>query len=64
MSNNNQNRFEVFIESETGWLKHLENGVIRDKSTGVLYFVTQVRGQGVGVTPLLDQTGKPIIDKD
>lgn len=37
--------------------------VIRDNETGVLYLMQQER-YGAGLTPLLDQDGKPLIDKD
>jgi len=37
--------------------------VIRDNETGVLYLMQQ-EGYGAGLTALLDQDGKPLIDKD
>lgn len=36
--------------------------VIRDNETGVLY-MTQQEGYGVGLTVMLDQEGKPLVDK-
>lgn len=37
--------------------------VIVDKETGVNYLYVN-RGSGGGLTPLLDQDGKPIVTKD
>jgi len=38
--------------------------IIKDNETGVLYFRTEGSNMyGVGLTPLLDVDGKPIIDK-
>jgi len=39
-----------------------EGKVIRDKETGVLYYFFKYYNGG-GITPLIDQDGKPIIDK-
>lgn len=37
--------------------------VIRDNETGVLYMVHQA-GYGMGLTVMVDQEGKPLVDKD
>ena len=37
--------------------------VIRDNETGVLYMVHQ-EGYGMGLTVMVDQEGKPLVDKD
>lgn len=36
--------------------------VIRDNETGVLYMLHQ-EGFGIGLTAMLDQEGKPLVDK-
>ena len=35
--------------------------IIKDKETGVLYYLANI-GNGVGLTPLLGSDGKPIIE--
>jgi len=35
--------------------------IIKDSETGVSYLVTM--GNGIGITPLLDADGKPLVDK-
>jgi len=35
--------------------------IVKDKETGVLYYLANV-GNGVGLTPLLGSDGKPIIE--
>lgn len=37
--------------------------VIRDNETGVLYMMQQ-EGYGAGLTVMVDQEGKPLVDKD
>lgn len=37
--------------------------VIRDNETGVLYMLHQ-EGYGAGLTVMVDQDGKPLIDED
>lgn len=37
--------------------------VLRDNETGVLYLMHQL-GYGLGLTPLLDADGKPLLDED
>ena len=39
------------------------NKVIRDNETGVLYLSHQA-GYGVGLTVMVDQEGKPLVDKN
>ena len=59
-SSKRDKRFEV-VKSET--IK-LGSGamILRDKLTGVLYLYVG-SGYGGGLTPLLDNAGKPVIDK-
>lgn len=57
MSKNN--RFEI-VYQETG-LKS-EKTIYVDKETGVNYLFISA-GYGAGLTPLLDETGKPVITK-
>ena len=54
-----KDRFEV-IYQETG-LKS-EKTILVDKETGINYLFI-ASGFGVGLTPLLDKDGKPIITK-
>lgn len=53
-------RFEIMLEEGLGLTKQAI--ILRDKDTGVqyLFFMT---GYGGGLTPLLDQDGKPVVDK-
>lgn len=53
------NRFEVALK------EHIGGGtlkIIRDNETGVQYLVSSGIG-GSGMTPLLDENGKPIVIK-
>lgn len=52
-------RFEI-IENQ-GFEPTYE--VIRDNETGVLYMAYN-SGFGVGITALVDQNGKPLVDND
>lgn len=54
-----KDRFEV-IYQETG-LKS-EKTILVDKETGINYLFI-ANGFGVGLTPLLDENGKPVITK-
>ena len=38
--------------------------VLKDKETGVLYYMVQAQNNGgIGLTPLIDEKGNPIVDK-
>ncbi len=52
-------RFEK-VYDQSGWAGSMY--VWRDRVTGVHYLVATA-GQGGGITPLLDENGKPIIFK-
>ncbi|GEN83441.1 hypothetical protein SLU01_17530 [Sporosarcina luteola] len=54
-----EKRFEV-IEKQ-GKLEQFQ--VIRDNVTGVLY-MSHAAGYGMGLTVLVDQEGKPLVDID
>ncbi|GIN73004.1 hypothetical protein J14TS2_34790 [Bacillus sp. J14TS2] len=55
----NEKRFEeVYTQGKLKVTK-----VIRDNETGVLYMLHQ-EGYGAGLTVMLDQEGKPLVDKD
>ncbi|MFD1453439.1 MULTISPECIES: DUF6440 family protein [Oceanobacillus] len=53
------NRFEeVYTQGKMKVTK-----VIRDNETGVLYMLHQ-EGYGAGLTVMVDQDGKPLVDKN
>ena len=52
-------RFEI-IEKQ-GKLEQFQ--IIRDNQTGVLY-MTHIAGTGMGLTVMVDQEGKPLVDVD
>lgn len=53
------NRFEV-IEKQG---KMTQFQTIRDNQTGVLY-MSYAQGYGLGLTVMVDQEGKPLVDTD
>lgn len=53
------NRFEI-IEKQG---KMVEFKIIRDNQTGVLYMAHSA-GAGSGLTVMVDQEGKPLVDVD
>ncbi|GAA0320431.1 DUF6440 family protein [Oceanobacillus sp. FSL W7-1293] len=53
------NRFEEVYSQ--GKMKNTK--IIRDNETGVLYMLHQ-EGYGAGLTVMVDQEGKPLVDKD
>ena len=55
-----ENRFEIVEKS--GSLFNNVYQVIVDKQTGVNYLFIK-EGYGAGLTPLIDENGKPIITK-
>lgn len=59
MARNNK-RF-VWVKQDHGFLMNV--GVIVDTTTGVNYLFAQ-RGDVGGLTPLLDENGKPIVTKN
>ena len=54
-----ERRFEVVYQEKN--LLH-EKTIYADKETGVNYLFIST-GYGAGLTPLLDETGKPVITK-
>ncbi len=60
MSVKNAGRFETVEKSKA--LGEVNAKVIKDKITGVHYLFV-LDGYGGGLTPLLDENGKPIIEK-
>lgn len=55
-------RFIVVLKEGNGLKEEGVRQIIVDKETGVNYLVLK-SGYGLGITPLLDQDGKPIITK-
>ena len=57
----NNDRFkEVSASTNAMYGRHF---VLKDTETGVLYYMVQAKNNGgVGLTPLLDVDGKPIIE--
>lgn len=49
---------EVYTQGKLRVIK-----VIRDNETGVLYMSNQ-EGYGTGLTVMVDQEGKPLVDRD
>ena len=56
-------RFEVVYEQEDGILSVETKKILVDKVTGVNYLFVK-SGYGGGLTPLLDENGKPIVTKN
>ena len=58
----NISRFEIKVDG--GSLSSKKHSIVRDKETGVLYYVIEntVKG-GIGITPILDDNGKPVVEK-
>lgn len=54
------NRFVVALREGTSLKSDGLRQILVDKKTGVNYLVV-TSGYGLGVTPLLDQDGKPIV---
>jgi len=54
------NGFEVINNNDPGTVKSIST--VRDKQTGVQYLLV-IHEYGSGLTPLLDNEGKPIIDE-
>ena len=57
-----ENRFEV-VYSEGNALTSVGTIILVDKETGVHYLFTK-SGYAGGVTPFLDQEGKPVVTKE
>lgn len=38
--------------------------VVTDTKTGVVYLVARKGNDGIGITPLIDKDGKPLLNKD
>ncbi len=60
MSEKKESRFETVEKSK--FLDDVNSRIIKDKVTGVHYLFV-LDGYGGGLTPLLDDNGKPIIAK-
>ena len=56
-------RFEVVYKQEDGILTADVKVILVDKATGVNYLVVK-SAYGAGITPLLDENGKPIVTKN
>ncbi len=56
-------RFEVVYKQEDGILTADVKVILVDKATGVNYLFVKA-GYGGGLTPLLDENGKPIVTKN
>ena len=57
------NRFEAVYEQEDGIFTADVKVILVDKVTGVNYLFIKA-GYGAGITPLLDENGKPIVTKN
>ena len=55
-------RFIIVYEQEDGILSVETKKILVDKATGVNYLFVK-SGYGGGLTPLLDENGKPIVTK-
>ncbi len=55
-------RFIIVYEQEDGILSVETKKILVDKVTGVNYLFIKA-GYGAGITPLLDENGKPIVTK-
>ena len=54
---------ERFEEVSFTDFKYATHYVVKDKETGVLYYMAQANNNGgIGLTPLLGSDGKPIIE--
>ena len=56
-------RFIIVYEQEDGLLSVETKKILVDKVTGVNYLFVK-SGYGGGLTPLLDENGKPIVTKN
>lgn len=56
-------RFIIVYEQEDGILSVETKKILVDKVTGVNYLFIKA-GYGAGITPLLDENGKPIVTKN
>ena len=56
-------RFIIVYEQENGILSVETKKILVDKVTGVNYLFIKA-GYGGGLTPLLDENGKPIVTKN
>ncbi|MCL1795243.1 MAG: DUF6440 family protein [Oscillospiraceae bacterium] len=60
MGKKKETRFEIILEEKIDIMS--TNRILRDKETGVSYFL-HICGYGGGLTPLLDREGKPLTDR-
>ncbi len=61
MKKNTENRFEKVYDKALSFIDN-NCSIIVDNQTGVNYLVVY-SSYGLGVTPLIDQNGKPIVGK-
>ena len=59
---NNDNRFIVTLKEGSSLKDEGFRQILIDKETGVNYLLIKT-GYGLGLTPLLDKDGKPVISK-
>lgn len=52
-----------FVEVSFDMHEFTTHHVMKDKETGVLYYMAN-SNRGVGLTPLIDENGKPLVDKN
>ena len=57
-----ENRFRVIYKDGSSLMDEGVRQILVDRETGVQY-LTWKAGYGAGITPLLDNTGKPIVMK-
>lgn len=56
------NRFIVLSKEGSSLTESGQKQILIDKETGVNYLLVK-SGYGLGITPLLDKDGKPVISK-
>lgn len=59
---NKDNRFVIVLQEGNSLKSEGYRQILVDKETGVNYLVLK-SGYGLGITPILDKDGKPVITK-
>ena len=59
MAKNENNRFQIVLKEKTSGTA--VSMILKDRTTGALYLVHE-NGYAGGITPLIDKSGKPVID--